>query len=308
MNEDSKIFKVEKVNCASDCCDNRGKLLCSGCRQVKYCSRDCQAKEWTNHKKDCKIMETKKDPKEIDDVAKKEPQEIEIVNCAATGCNDLGKLLCSRCRLVKYCSASCQGKEWKNHKKDCKIIGTVPRAQDKKKLGIVNIHALARARLLEKLDLELQANPSRIDEHEPINKATVLHIAAESGNLSMVQMLVTKYDASMTERGGSGKFTALCYAVVQPEDDYTGLPIYPMAEATRTSIVKFLLEHGASPNISGLVLKIGPMDWAAMNQFQGIIELLVEHGADVNAKNSCGDTCLDSLYNIEKPKVIFQFS
>jgi ankyrin repeat protein len=65
----------------------------------------------------------------------------------------------------------------------------------------------------DKLDVELLLNPSRINEHEPIDNKTVLHIAAEAGNLSMIQMLVTKHHVSINKRGYNGQFTALCFAV-----------------------------------------------------------------------------------------------
>jgi hypothetical protein len=76
-----------------------------------------------------------------------------------------------------------------------------------------------------------------------------------------------------------------------------GKAMYPMTENTRTSVVKFLLENGASANVSGLDLNIGPLEWACQNNFVDIVQLLLEHGADVNCQNEFGDICLDSLYN-----------
>ena len=31
-------------------------VRCSRCRVVKYCNRDCQSKDWSFHKKDCKLL------------------------------------------------------------------------------------------------------------------------------------------------------------------------------------------------------------------------------------------------------------
>ena len=31
-------------------------MLCSGCKNVFYCNRDCQKKHWTSHKNDCKNL------------------------------------------------------------------------------------------------------------------------------------------------------------------------------------------------------------------------------------------------------------
>jgi ankyrin repeat protein len=63
--------------------------------------------------------------------------------------------------------------------------------------------------------------------------------------------------------------------------------------------VKFLLENGATPDVSGLEMNIGPLEWACQNQFVDIAELLVEHGANVNSRNEFGDVCLESLYSGE---------
>lgn len=38
----------------------------------------------------------------------------------AAGCTGEAKFVCSRCRLVAYCSAACQQRHYKHHKADCK--------------------------------------------------------------------------------------------------------------------------------------------------------------------------------------------
>jgi hypothetical protein len=43
-----------------------------------------------------------------------------------------------------------------------------------------------------------------------------------------------------------------------------------------------------------------------MYRHEHIIELLVEHGVNVNSINAWGDTCLDSLYNPDPPLVMTQ--
>lgn len=35
-------------------CENEGKLRCSGCYLVAYCSKDCQRQHWSRHREDCK--------------------------------------------------------------------------------------------------------------------------------------------------------------------------------------------------------------------------------------------------------------
>lgn len=35
-------------------CPNEGRMICSNCKIVAYCSKDCQRKHWRTHKRDCK--------------------------------------------------------------------------------------------------------------------------------------------------------------------------------------------------------------------------------------------------------------
>lgn len=35
-------------------CDKEGKLRCSACQLVAYCSKNCQTEHWLIHKKSCK--------------------------------------------------------------------------------------------------------------------------------------------------------------------------------------------------------------------------------------------------------------
>jgi hypothetical protein len=51
---------------------------------------------------------------------KRTAEELDKSNCSSKGCTVKGKLICSRCHMVRYCSQSCQAKEWKSHKKNCK--------------------------------------------------------------------------------------------------------------------------------------------------------------------------------------------
>lgn len=45
---------VRKSPCHKEGWMNTGERLCSRCRQVGYCSKECQRSDWTNHKSHCK--------------------------------------------------------------------------------------------------------------------------------------------------------------------------------------------------------------------------------------------------------------
>jgi len=101
---------------------------CSACKVVSYCSMSCQKKNWKIHKEDCK--NAKLTEKEIEVMTEKfscgmlvEEEEDKSVRCQIchkrnSSYRPLRK--CSACKLVQYCSESCQRADWINHKLDCK--------------------------------------------------------------------------------------------------------------------------------------------------------------------------------------------
>jgi hypothetical protein len=45
--------------------------LCSRCKIVSYCSRECQLKDWPDHKKHCKVLaELRKDKARVSEIVK----------------------------------------------------------------------------------------------------------------------------------------------------------------------------------------------------------------------------------------------
>jgi len=57
--EKPTVVKKEEVSVpCGDCivCGQLAKCLCSGCKHVFYCSRECQRKHWSSHKDECKSM------------------------------------------------------------------------------------------------------------------------------------------------------------------------------------------------------------------------------------------------------------
>ena len=55
---EAKKIVVESEVPVGDCavCSNIAKAICTGCKNVFYCTRQCQKKHWTSHKDDCKSL------------------------------------------------------------------------------------------------------------------------------------------------------------------------------------------------------------------------------------------------------------
>jgi hypothetical protein len=48
----------QPVSCGLKTCSNEGAKFCSGCHRTKYCSRECQKKDWKKHESLCFYKKT----------------------------------------------------------------------------------------------------------------------------------------------------------------------------------------------------------------------------------------------------------
>ena len=46
--------KTTLIKCQKAECERPGTLRCSRCKNVNYCSKECQTSDWKEHKKQCK--------------------------------------------------------------------------------------------------------------------------------------------------------------------------------------------------------------------------------------------------------------
>ncbi len=114
------------------------------------------------------------------------------------------------------------------------------------------------------------ANWSKLKSHVLLHQAPsdaavrALREAGRAGDLARVTELLDAQPDLINERGGPGTRTAL----------------HDAAANGRDSVVKFLLERGADPNIRCEGDNAMPLHFAAEKQHFAIIRLLVEYGAD----------------------------
>ena len=122
-----------------------GLRKCSGCKEVYYCSRDCQAKDWKQrHKNECQSTKNKvgkKDTLVLSAVDRttveheknntNEDKEMPLSMETCPVCGISGQLKsCQRCLTQKYCSTQCQKVDWKKHKENCLIANKKTETED----------------------------------------------------------------------------------------------------------------------------------------------------------------------------------
>jgi hypothetical protein len=114
--------KIEH-KCSVEGCREIGTLHCKGCLIKFYCGKECQTRDWSQHKVGCKEIAASNKKKAEDEVAKKLAHDIQTL-CAA-GCGEEALERCSACAGAKYCGRKCQKKHWPEHKEHCKKVAEV---------------------------------------------------------------------------------------------------------------------------------------------------------------------------------------
>lgn len=110
-------------------------------------------------------------------------------------------------------------------------------------------------------------------ESESRHSMTPLHRAvSQSGDISLVMFLLWKG------------------ARIEARDEYQKTPLYHAVTTGNLDVVRYLLENGARTS-SGPRDSL-PIHAATAGEYSDILELLLEHGADIAAQNDKGDTAL----------------
>ena len=92
---------LTKPLCAADC-GKDGILRCGRCLDTLYCTKECQAKMWLQHKGPCKEMAAARAKAKADEAAEKAEEEADdIQTLCSAGCGEEALERCSLCAGAK---------------------------------------------------------------------------------------------------------------------------------------------------------------------------------------------------------------
>eukprot|EP01111_Echinosteliopsis_oligospora_P011001 TRINITY_DN3525_c0_g1_i1.p1 TRINITY_DN3525_c0_g1~~TRINITY_DN3525_c0_g1_i1.p1 ORF type:complete len:328 (+),score=67.78 TRINITY_DN3525_c0_g1_i1:65-1048(+) len=137
---------------------------------------------------------------------------------------------------------------------------------------------------------------------EATDKTTPLFIAVRSGNVDVVQLLL-KHGANINIQDNPPTSGWTAYRVTTP--------LHIAVSAGNEELVKILISHGGNPNLQ-LMDDVGEtlLHVAALMHRKSIAELLINSGADINAKDCFEGTPLDYAKSItpeEQDKDLIDF-
>ena len=95
------------MNCDNDEHDGIELFKCGGCKQVNYCSKECQTNNWKSHQKACKLLA--------------ELTMDKCKRCKKSKRDGVKLSKCGRGLQIFYYSREYQRADWSRHKKSCKI-------------------------------------------------------------------------------------------------------------------------------------------------------------------------------------------
>jgi hypothetical protein len=100
---------------------------CSRCK-VPYCTKECRDADWKDH---CKICVEKASLKKLSLNSDTVKEKVDSLFCSVCGADD-SLMLCSKCKVQRYCNTECQKKDWRSHKHHCQkaLVGCAPMSSE----------------------------------------------------------------------------------------------------------------------------------------------------------------------------------
>lgn len=100
------------------CASPSSSLKCSSCKAVYYCGRECQGKDWKDHKEVCATVPRERVTEQVASGPEKDTLNSPKKLCVL--CSKVAVSRCGACKEVFYCGRTCQAQHWtKGHKSTC---------------------------------------------------------------------------------------------------------------------------------------------------------------------------------------------
>lgn len=110
------MYTVKCAKCGAVASTGVVYKKCAGCREARYCSRECQISHWSTHALDCRVMVSSAKMLSTVGYIACDNNKCKIVDAYTSSKHHSA---CSRCASVFYCSKKCQKAAWQEHKLTC---------------------------------------------------------------------------------------------------------------------------------------------------------------------------------------------
>ncbi len=156
---------------------------------------------------------------------------------------------CGRCRNAAYCNAECQRSDWKRHKVDCSLMNA------ERQVAKSPLILAASRRNLAEVEKLVRAGAD-VNMATKGDGGTALHMAAQLGQLAIVQCLV-QHGADKNKAINEGATT-----------------LFMAAQQGHLAIVQYLVQQGADKN-KATSDGFTPLYVAAQNGYLAVVQHLV---------------------------------